>query len=80
MVLYDILRNASRVALEEIAERQKLLGYNYDVLRPFEPGNWKGPYTDDRIAFVRLFYRCARANPGGRPQLWSEWLNGQKAR
>jgi hypothetical protein len=75
MVLYDMLRNANQVALEDIAGRQKLLGYNYDVLRPAESGDWKAPYTDDRIAFVRAFYRYARANPGGRPQLWSEWLN-----
>jgi inositol hexakisphosphate len=74
MALYDILRNATRVSLEDIARRQKLLGYDYDVLRPAEPGDWKAPYTNDRIAFVRAFYNYARANSGGRPQLWSEWI------
>ena len=54
--------------------RQKLLSFDYDVLRPVGPGNWKGPYVEDRIAFVRVFYEYARANPNGRPQLWSEWL------
>src|SRR6266566_4830951 len=43
MVLYDMLRNATRVCLEDIVRRQKLLGYNYDVLRPVEAGNWKAP-------------------------------------
>ncbi len=75
MVLYDMLRNANRVSLEDIVRRQQLLGYDYDVLRPADPGSWKAPYTDDRIAFVRAFYRYAHANPGGQPQLWSEWLN-----
>ena len=75
MVLYDVLRNANRVSLEDIVRRQKLLGYDYDVLRPAAPGSWKAPYTEDRIAFVRAFYNYARANPNGRPQLWSEWLN-----
>ena len=75
MVLYDMMRNANRVSLEDIARRQQLLGYDYDVLRPADPGSWKAPYTDDRIAFVRAFYRYAHANPGGQPQLWSEWLN-----
>jgi hypothetical protein len=75
MALYDMLRNANRVTLEDIARRQKLLGYDYDVLQPAEPGSWKAPYTDDRIAFIRAFYDYARANPNGRPQLWSEWLN-----
>jgi hypothetical protein len=74
MVLYDMLRNATRVSLEDIARRQQLLGYDYDVLHPADPGSWKAPYTDDRIAFVRAFYDYARANPGGGPQPWSEWL------
>jgi Inositol hexakisphosphate len=74
MVLYDMLRNATRVSLDDIVRRQKLLGYDYDVLRPAGPGNWKAPYMDDRIAFVRAFYNYARANPNGRPQIWSEWL------
>ena len=74
MVLYDMLRNATRVSLEDIVQRQKLLGYGYDVLGPDGPGNWKAPYMEDRIAFVRAFYNYACANPNGRPQLWSEWL------
>ena len=74
MVLYDMLRNATRVSLEGIVRRQAILGYGYDVLQPVGPGNWKAPYVVDRIAFVRAFYNYARANPNGRPQLWSEWL------
>jgi hypothetical protein len=77
MVLYDMLRNAARVSLEDIVRRQQLLGYDYDVLRPADSGDWKAPYTDDRIAFVRAFYNYARANPGGLPQLWSEWLKSR---
>jgi len=74
MVLYDMLRNAARVPMEDIVRRQQLLGYNYDVLRPVPATNWKAPYVEDRIAFVRAFYNYAHANPNGRPQLWSEWL------
>jgi hypothetical protein len=77
MVLYDMLRNATRVSLKDIARRQQLIGYDYDVLRPADPGSWKAPYTDDRIAFVRAFYDYARANPGGGPQIWSEWLKSR---
>ena len=74
MVLYDILRNANRVSLEDIVLRQKILSDGYDVLQTSEPENWKGPYAADRAAFIRAFYDYARANPNGRPQLWSEWL------
>src|SRR5438093_6219163 len=75
MVLYDMLRNATRVSLEDIVFRQKILSHGYDVLQPDEPGNWKAPYAADRTAFVRAFYDYARANPNGRPRLWTEWLN-----
>ena len=74
MVLYDMLRNANRVSLEDIVLRQKILSHGYDVLQPNEPGNWKAPYAADRAAFVRAFYDYARANPNGHPKLWSEWL------
>src|SRR5262249_41922020 len=74
MVLYDVLRNATRLSLDDIVNRQKLLGYGYDVLKSASAGDWRAPYTEDRAALIRAFYRYARANPGGRPQLWSEWL------
>jgi Inositol hexakisphosphate len=74
MVLYDMLRNANRVSLEDIVRRQKILSRGYDVLQPAELGNWKAPYTADRAGFVRAFYDYARANPNGQPKLWSEWL------
>jgi protein-tyrosine phosphatase len=74
IVLYDMLRNATRVSLEDIVQRQKILGYDYDVLQPSKPRDWRAPYTEDRIAFIRAFYDYARANPNGLPQLWSEWL------
>ena len=74
MVLYDMLRNATRVSLEDIVRRQKDLSRGYDVLQPPESDNWKRPYAEERAAFARAFYDYARANPNGRPQLWSEWL------
>jgi len=77
MVLYDMLRNAKQVSLDDIARRQQLLGYDFDVLRPNNPEDWRAPYTQDRIAFVRAFYEYARANPGGRPKLWSDWLKSR---
>jgi protein-tyrosine phosphatase len=74
MVLYDMLRNAAHLSLEDIVCRQKILSHGYDVLQPAERGNWKAPYTADRVEFVRAFYGYARANPNGQPKLWSEWL------
>ena len=77
MVLYDMLRNADRVSLEDVVLRQKILSHGYDVLQPDEPGNWKAPYAADRAAFVQAFYEYARGNPNGQPKLWSEWLKSR---
>lgn len=74
MVLYDMLRNANRVSLDDIVQRQKILSKGYDVLQPPDGDDWKASYAADRAEFVRAFYHYARANPNGRPKLWSEWL------
>ena len=47
MVLYDMLRNATRVSLEDIVSRQKILSHGYDVLQPAERGNRKAHYMAD---------------------------------
>src|SRR5262249_26225972 len=73
MALYDMLRNANRVSLNDIVRRQKILSKGYDVLQPPDADDWKAPYAANRTKFVRAFYDYARANPNGRPQLWSEW-------
>ena len=78
MVLYDMLRNASRMSLEDIVYRQKILSHGYDVLQPDEPENWKAPYAAKRAEFIRAFYGYARANVNGGPLLWSEWLKASK--
>ena len=74
MVLYDMLRNANRLSLDDIVQRQKILSKGYDVLQPPDGDDWKAPYAANRAKFVHAFYDYARANPNGRPKLWSEWL------
>jgi protein-tyrosine phosphatase len=74
MVLYDMLRNANRVSIDDIVQRQKILSKGYDVLQPPDADDWKAPYAADRAKFVHAFYDYARTNPNGRPKLWSEWL------
>jgi len=77
MVLYDMLRNANRVSLDDIVQRQKILSKGYDVLQPPDADDWKAPYAANRAKFVRAFYDYARTNPNGRPKLWSEWLKSR---
>jgi len=80
LALYDMLRNAPRVALMDIVNRQSLLAGDYNLLASEPPSGdeaWKAGVAADRAAFVRVFYDYAKANPNGRPQLWSEWLKAR---
>jgi protein-tyrosine phosphatase len=77
LALYDMLRNAGHVSLEDIVNRQSLLIGDYNLLQLEEQSGWKAPLAADRAAFVRGFYDYAHANPNGRPQLWTEWLKAQ---
>jgi protein-tyrosine phosphatase len=79
LALYDMLRNAPRVALADIVNRQSLLIGDYNLLAKEADEAWKAGVTADRAEFVRAFYDYARANPDGRPQLWSEWLKSASA-
>jgi hypothetical protein len=74
MALYDMLRNARQVSVEDIARRQEILSTDYDVLSVGDESGWKAAVTADRVAFIRAFHDYAVANPNGRPLLWSEWL------
>jgi protein-tyrosine phosphatase len=78
IALYDMLRNARRASLDDIVSRQSLLMGDYNLLELGEQGGWKAGLAADRAAFVRAFFDYARANPGGQPQLWTEWLGAQK--
>jgi hypothetical protein len=75
LALYDMLRNADKVSLDDIVQRQSLLVGDYNLLAVDADGG-KAGVGEDRAAFVRSFYDYARSNPNGRPQLWSEWLRG----
>jgi hypothetical protein len=77
MALYDMLRNASQVSLMDIDQRQSLLAGDYDLLgKEGEPGA-RAAVAAERADFVRAFYDYARANPNGRPKLWSEWVRAK---
>jgi len=74
MALYDMLRNAQTVSLQDIDQRQSLLAGDYDLLgKEGEPGS-RAAVAAERALFVRAFYDYAKANPNGQPLIWSDWL------
>ena len=79
LALYDMLRNAREVSLRDILDRQALIVGEHLLQLDAASGAeaWKAGASADRAAFVRAFYDYARANPNGKPQLWSEWLKTQ---
>ncbi len=71
LLLYDMLRNAPDLGLEELAARQRLLG-GIDLLHTPHDG-WKGPLYDARAAFLDRFHRYA-ATRDFRRVLWTQHL------
>ena len=77
LVMYDIMKN-SDLPLEEICERQYLLGGTNLLLEP-EGNDWNSKMARDRAKKIRLFYdfiKGTRAEQIGLP--WSEWLEVKK--
>lgn len=75
MVLYDILKNAKTVSLDDILLRQKRLGGSYFGHLSVKPESaWKLEPAKERKAFIEQFYRYATDPEGYPKQRWSEWL------
>jgi hypothetical protein len=73
MLLYDMLRNAETVGLEELAARQHLLG-GVDVLHT-PHADWKEALYHERAAFFSRFFEYARTRDF-KTVSWSEYLAG----
>ncbi len=73
MLLYDMLRNAGVLGLEELAARQYLLG-GVDVLHTPHTG-WKEELYNERAAFIGRFFEYARTRDF-KTVSWSEHLAG----
>jgi len=84
LVMLDIMKNAPKVALEDIVKRQHLLG-STDL---FNTEKWKyGTYTKEKLEnrkkFIEQFYVFVVQRKTGGIQRWSDWhrqhMNGGNA-
>ncbi len=64
MVMYDAMKNAKTVEIEDIMDRQVLLG-GKNLLHS---GN------KERAVFIESFYRYCKENDDGYQTSWSQWL------
>lgn len=73
MAMYDMLRNADKVDVDNIIDRQSALGYDYNLTDVAKVAAHKRSFFEDRLAFLKEFHEYSRQNPGGWPLKWSEW-------
>lgn len=78
LVMFDIMRNAPTVSLQDIVKRHLLLG-SVDL---FDLRKWKkSSYTFEQLKFrkefIEQFYDFICQRKAGGIQLWSEWLPHQ---
>lgn len=70
MVMYDAMKNCKKVSLEDIMNRQVLIGgKNLIVGEKSSDGN-----VDKRAEFVKKFYEYCSQNTDNFDTSWSEWL------
>ncbi|MFO1257966.1 MAG: phosphatase [Gammaproteobacteria bacterium] len=73
MVMYDILKNAKIVPLQDIIQRQALIGPKDLSKMPKNGPDWRRVAAENRVAFIEQFYEYAKS-PNGYPQKsWREW-------
>lgn len=70
MTMYDIMKNAKKDSLEDIMERQVLLG-GKNLLKP-EDG--KESESHRRSDLIRNFYKYAKSNNDNYETSWTQWL------
>ncbi len=79
LVMFDIMRNAPRVALNDIVKRQHLLG-SEDLLNTvaYRKGSYTQEQLNQRKDFITEFYAFICQRKMGGIQQWSEWQHQQK--
>ncbi|PTL75749.1 protein tyrosine phosphatase [Vitiosangium sp. GDMCC 1.1324] len=78
LTLLELLWNAEHVALEAILERQQRFN-DYDLRKRPAPDSYKAAFAPERLELLTRFHGYARANPGGGPLSWTQWLQSERS-
>lgn len=75
LVMFDIIKNAPHVALEDIVKRQHLLGSVdlFDVTEWKANGTYSSKTLEERKKFIKDFYTFICQRKRGGIQLWADW-------
>ncbi|MBS0271779.1 MAG: hypothetical protein JSR85_03950 [Proteobacteria bacterium] len=76
LVMYDIMKNAPHISLENIVKRQHLLG-SEDLLNTvvWKKGSYTKQQLEERANFIKAFYDFVCQRKAGGIQKWSAWKN-----
>lgn len=78
MVMYDMLRNADKVSLDDIVKREAAIAPSYNILTVQTKDPIKVPLFQQRALFIRKFYIFAQAYLNGYIGKWSTWSDKHK--
>lgn len=79
ILMYDMIRNAHQVSLEDILQRQqKIGGRDMYRLNP-EQGEHIRKAALDRLDFIHTFYDYCASRQGDYEMSWQDWLQTQQA-
>jgi len=73
LALCDMMHNARKVSLDDMAQRQYLLG-GASLLEQAPPESYKHQVSGERVQFIRKFYEYCRTNTDGYKTGWLAWL------
>lgn len=79
LVMYDIIRNAQHVTLNDIIARHALAGVKDLKKIPYVMfEEWQTTGALERLAVIEKFYEYVRDSEGYSSRSWTEWLNLKK--
>ncbi len=79
MCMFDMMRNAKEVSLEDITLRQLLIG-GADLFKGETPDSYKYELAAERMAFLRNFYKYCKENNDGYKTSWRDWIKRKKTK
>lgn len=77
LIMYDMMKNAKLVSLEDIIARQRLIGGN-DVNKRDEKNQWRQTCYIERSAFVERFYEYCKQNKDDFKESWTQYCSRTK--
>lgn len=72
MVMYDMMVNAKQISFDDIIRRHRMLG-GTNLVKKYEPTLWKAVYMEERVEFLKDFYRYCLQNRNNFEQSWLQY-------